>query len=228
MCRKMCKHRVLSGQGDIVRNSFGGLIGSSWRFWAAAAGAVWLVGCAASGALPPAPKTVEAPNSGYKIGPLDTLNIVVWRNPELSGPVTVRPDGFISLPLIGEMKAAGKSPTDLAQETRTALAKLVLEPVVSVVVTTVNAVAADQIRVVGEVAHPQAVVYRQDMTVLDVMIQVGGMTEFADGNAAVLIRGSEGGKQYSVRLKDLLKRGNIAANVAVMPGDIVMVPQGWF
>ncbi len=187
-----------------------------------------LAGCSTTGSYPPAPQAVDAPSLRYKIGPLDTLNVVVWRNPELSGPVTVRPDGFISMPLIGELQAAGKSPSDLSLAARAALSKLVVDPVVSVVVTGFQGVYSEQIRIVGEAARPQAVAYRQDMTLLDVMIQVGGMTDFADGNGAVLIRGSNGGKQYSLRLKDLLKRGDISANVAVMPGDIVMVPQSWF
>ncbi len=187
-----------------------------------------LVGCSSTGSLPPAPQSVGSPELRYKIGPLDTLNVIVWRNPELSGPVTVRPDGFISMPLIGDMRAAGKTPAELSAETRTALGKLVLDPVVSVVVTGFQGVYAEQIRIVGEAARPQSVPYRQDMTLLDVMIQVGGMTDFADGNSAVLIRGTQGGKQYSVRLKDLLKRGDISANVSMMPGDIVMVPQSWF
>ena len=212
----------------IVHKTTGLLAGIHWRSWVAAACALLLLGCSTTGSFPPAPRAVDTPNLRYRIGPLDTLNIVVWRNPELSGPVTVRPDGFVSLPLIGELKAAGKSPGELSQEARAALAKLVLEPVVSVVVTGFQGVYGEQIRIVGEAARPQAVAYRQDMTLLDVMIQVGGVTDFADGNAAVLIRGSEGGKQYSVRLKDLLKRGDISANVAVMPGDIVMVPQSWF
>ena len=204
------------------------LSGKSRRLWAAAIAACLLGACASTNSLPPAPRTVDVPNTGYRIGPLDTLNIVVWRNPELSGPVTVRPDGFISMPLIGDLKAAGKTPSDLSKEARTALVKLVLDPVVSIVVTGVNALSADQVRVVGEVPKPQSVPYRQDMTLLDVMIQVGGITDFADGNNAVLIRGSEGGKQYSIKLRDLLKRSNISANVVLLPGDIVMVPQGWF
>ncbi len=190
--------------------------------------AALMAGCASTGSFPPAPQSVSAPDLRYKIGPLDTLNVVVWRNPELSGPVTVRPDGFISLPLIGDLKAAGKSPAELSVETKAALSKLVIDPVVSVVVTGFQGIFAEQIRIVGEAARPQAVAYRQDMTLLDVMIQVGGVTDFADGNNAVLIRGSQGGKQFSIRLKDLLKRGDISANVAVMPGDIVMVPQSWF
>lgn len=185
-------------------------------------------GCASTGALPPAPQSTEAPSVRYKIGPLDTLNIVVWRNPELSGPVTVRPDGFISLPLIGDLEAAGKSPVELGTQIKAALGKLVLEPTVSVVVTGFQGVYSDQIRIVGEAARPQSVPYRQNMTLLDVMIQVGGITDFADGNAAVLIRSTENGKQFRIRLKDLLKRGDISANVGMLPGDIVMVPQSWF
>lgn len=210
----------------------GRLSGNFGEFrWCVVLGAMWLVmvaGCSTTGGIPPAPQAVDSPNLRYKIGPLDTLNVVVWRNPELSGPVTVRPDGFISMPLIGELQAAGKSPSDLALAARAALAKLVVDPVVSVVVTGFQGVYSEQIRIVGEAARPQAVPYRQDMTLLDVMIQVGGMTDFADGNGAILIRGSSGGKQYRIRLKDLLKRGDISANVAVMPGDIVMVPQSWF
>jgi polysaccharide biosynthesis/export protein len=194
----------------------------------ATASALLLSACGNINTAPPAPRSVSTPSLRYKIGPLDTLNVVVWRNPELSGPVTVRPDGYISMPLVGDLKAAGKSPEELSQDVKTAIAKLVLEPVVSTVVTSFQGVFADQVRIVGEAVKPQSVPYRQDMTLLDVMIQAGGMTDFADGNSAMLIRGSEGGKQYSVRLKDLLKRGDISANVAVMPGDIVLVPQSWF
>jgi polysaccharide export outer membrane protein len=185
-------------------------------------------GCATGGIHPAAPRAVEAPAQRYKIGPLDTLSIVVWRNPELSAQITVRPDGFISMALVDELLASGKNPSELAREVEKALSKVLRDPVVSVVVTGFQGVYADQIRIVGEAAKPQAVPYRQNMTVLDVMIQVGGITDFADGNAAVLIRGAEGGKQYSVRLKDLLRRGDISANAAMMPGDIIIVPQSWF
>lgn len=184
--------------------------------------------CGTLGSYPPVPKVVDAPTLRYKIGPLDTLNVVVWRNPELSGPITVRPDGYISSPLVDELLAAGKSPTELAREVERSLSKVLRDPVVSVVVTGFQGVYGDQIRIVGEAAKPQAVPYRQNMTVLDVMIQVGGLTDYADGNAAVLIRGAEGGKQYSVRLKDLLRRGDISANAAMVPGDIVIIPQSWF
>lgn len=188
-----------------------------------------LSGCGTlGGSHPPAPRIVDAPALRYKIGPLDTLNIIVWRNPELTATVTVRPDGHISTPLVEDMQAAGKDPAELSREVAQALGRFVREPMVTVVVSGFQGVYSDQIRIVGEAARPQAVSYRQNMTVLDVMIQVGGVTDFADGNGAVLIRGAEGGKQYSVRLKDLLRRGDISANVAVMPGDIIIVPQSWF
>jgi polysaccharide biosynthesis/export protein len=187
-----------------------------------------LVGCGSIGKYPAAPQVAETPDLKYKIGPLDTLNIVVWRNPELTAVVTVRPDGFISTPLVEDLQAAGKSPAQLSREVEAALGKLIRDPVVSVIVTGFQGVYADQIRIVGEAARPQAVPYRKNMTILDVMIQAGGMTDFADGNGAVLIRGAEGGKQYSVRLKDLLKRGDISANVSMLPGDVIIVPQSWF
>jgi polysaccharide export outer membrane protein len=190
--------------------------------------AAMLAACAVQGNYPALPAKVDSPALRYRIGPLDTLNIVVWRNPELSTPVTVRPDGFVSMPLVDDLRAAGKNPVELAREVEKALGKLLRDPVVSVIVTGFQGVYSDQIRIVGEAAKPQAVPYRQDMTVLDVMIQVGGITDFADGNAAVLIRGAEGGKQYSMRLKDLLRRGDISANAAMMPGDVIIIPQSWF
>jgi polysaccharide export outer membrane protein len=207
--------------------------GSSHRATALAGAALaltaaMLAGCAQTGSHPPAPTSVQRPEASYQIGPLDTLNIVVWRNPELSGPVTVRPDGFFSAPLVAEMRAAGKTTAELSRDVEDALKKVVRDPVVSVVVSGFQGVYAQQIRIVGEAARPQAVPYRENMTLLDLMIQVGGLTEFADGNSAVLVRGSDGGKQYSLRLKDLIKRGDISANAAILPGDIVIVPQSWF
>jgi len=187
-----------------------------------------LVGCGVLNSYPPAPPTVEAQDHRYKIGPLDTLNILVWRNPDLSATVSVRPDGRISSPLVEDLMAAGRSPVDLARDIEKTLAKFIREPVVTVVVGGFQGIYPEQIRIVGEAAKPQSVPYRQQMTILDVMIAAGGLTDFADGNGAVLVRGSEGGKQYSVRLKDLLKRGDISANVAVKPGDIVIVPQSLF
>jgi polysaccharide export outer membrane protein len=189
-----------------------------------------LVGCSTTGNFPPAPRASDAPTQryDYRIGPLDTLNIVVWRNPEVSGVVTVRPDGYISTPLVDELLAQGRTPSELGRELEKSLARVLRDPVVSVVVTGFQGVYAEQVRIVGEAAKPQAVPFRQNMTVLDVMIQVGGITDFADGNSAVLIRGAEGGKQYSLRLKDLLRRGDISANAVIFPGDIIIVPQSWF
>ena len=189
---------------------------------------LFLAGCSTLGSHPPAPASVQEQEHRYKIGPLDTLNIQVWRNPELSATVTVRPDGRISSPLVEDLVAAGQSPVELSREIEKALSRVIRDPAVTVIVSGFQGTFGEQIRIVGEAARPQAVPYRQNMTVLDVMIQVGGMTDFADGNAAVLVRGAEGGKQYGIRLKDLLKRGDISANVGVRPGDIIIVPQSWF
>jgi polysaccharide export outer membrane protein len=190
--------------------------------------ALALAGCGSARRFPLAPAEVAATDHRYKIGPLDQLNIIVWRNAELSATVTVRPDGRISVPLVEDVLAAGKSPAELAKEVEQVLSRVVRDPAVTVIVTSFQGVYGDQIRIVGEATRPQAVPFRQNMTVLDVMIQAGGLTDFADGNAAVLVRGAEGGKQYSIRLKDLLKRGDITANVQVRPGDIIIVPQSWF
>ena len=188
-----------------------------------------LPGCGAlNSSYPPAPTAVQNTDHLYKIGALDTLSVVVWRNPELSTTVTVRPDGRVSIPLVENMMAAGRDPADLAREMERALGKFIRDPSVTVIVGNFQGVASEQVRIVGEAAKPQAVPFRQDITLLDVMIQVGGLTDFADGNGAVLVRGSEQGKQYSVRLKDLLKRGDISANVPMKPGDIIIVPQSWF
>lgn len=201
------------------------------RFLRAATGVVvavtTLVGCG-SMSYPPAPRSAETLDHRYKIGPLDTLNVVVWRNPELSGQVTVRPDGRISTPLVEDVQAAGKNPADLSREIEQMLSRVIRDPVVTVVVGGFQGAFSEQIRIVGEASKPQSVPFRQNMTILDVMIQAGGLTDFADGNGAVLVRGSEGGKPYGVRLKDLLKRGDISANVDVKPGDIIIVPQSWF
>lgn len=187
-----------------------------------------LAGCTTFERFPPAPQALQAQDHRYKIGPLDPLNIVVWRNPELSTTVTVRPDGRVSTPLVEDLQAAGRTPAELARDIEQALSKFIRDPVVTVVVTGFQGTYADQIRIVGEATRPQAIPYRSNMSLLDVMIQAGGLTDFADGNAAVLVRGSEGGKQYGIRLKDLLKRGDISANVGIIPGDIIIVPQSWF
>jgi polysaccharide biosynthesis/export protein len=187
-----------------------------------------LAGCSSLGSHPPAPAVADTADYRYVIGPLDTVNIIVWRNPDLSITVPVRPDGRISTPLVEDLPAAGRNPQDLAREIEKALGRFIRDPVVTVVVNNFQGPYSEQIRIIGEATRPQALPYRQNMTLLDVMILVGGLTDFADGNGAVLVRGSEGGKQYSVRLRDLVKRGDISANVQVRPGDVLIVPQSWF
>jgi len=194
----------------------------------ALAGAFAALGGCATNNYPPAPTAAASPDYRYLIGPLDTVNIIVWRNPELSLTVQVRPDGKISTPLVEDLPAIGRNPTDLARDIEKALGKYTRDPVVTVIAGGFQGVNSEQVRIIGEAAKPQAIPYRQNMTLLDVMIQVGGLTDFADGNAAVLVRGKEGGKQYSVRLKDLIRRGDISANVEVRPGDVLIIPQSWF
>lgn len=195
---------------------------------AACAASLFLVGCASDPKYPPAPKQAATDNYSYIVGPGDTLNIIVWRNPELSMSVPVRPDGKVTTPLVDEIVAQGKNSVEIAREVEKILAKYVRDPVVTVVVTSFVGPYSEQIRVVGEAAKPQFLPYKQKMTLLDVMIAVGGLTDFADGNAATILRTADGGKQYSVRLRDLIKRGDLSHNVEMRPGDILVIPQGWF
>ena len=185
------------------------------------------MGCTTN-SYPPAPSQAGTGNYNYHIGPQDTVNVIVWRNPELSGTIPVRPDGKITMPLVDDLEAHGKTPTELERDMEKALAKYIREPVVTVIVEKSTGPVDEQVRVIGEVTKPEVLAYRKNLTLLDVMIAVGGLTDFADGNAARIFRVSEGGKLYSVRLRDLLKRGDITANVEMRPGDIVIVPQSWF
>jgi polysaccharide export outer membrane protein len=196
--------------------------------WLMLAATVILAACSSVSSYPPAPASAATTDYRYLIGPLDTLNIIVWRNPELSLTVAVRPDGHISTPLVEDLLASGRNPTDLARDIEKALSKYSRDPVVTVIVSSFTGASNEQIRIIGEAARPQAIPYRQKMTLLDVMIQVGGLTDFADGNKAVLVRGKESGSQYGVRLKDLIKRGDISANVDMRPGDVLIIPQSWF
>ncbi len=208
------------------------MIASGWgarlrKVFLVALGAALLGGCASS--YPPAPAQAADAEYNYVIGPGDTVNIVVWRNPELSMSVPVRPDGKITTPLVEDLPAIGKDATTLARDIEQALAKYIREPVVTVIVTSFVGPYSEQIRVVGEAARPQILPYVQKMTLLDVMIAVGGMTEFADGNRASILRAGEGGStQYSVRIRDLIKRGDVSANVEMQPGDVLIIPQSWF
>jgi polysaccharide export outer membrane protein len=172
---------------------------------------------------------VPAPSSpDYLIGPNDTLSVHVWRNPDLTITVPVRPDGRISVPLIEDLQAAGKTPTALARDVEGMLARYVQDPIVTVIVTGFVGPFAQQVRVVGEAARPQALAFRESMTMLDVMIQVGGLTPFAAGNRAVLVRNGKSEGSFRLRLADLVKDGDVSANVDVMPGDVVIIPQSWF
>ena len=190
------------------------------------AAAALLTGCASK--FPAAPQSAATPEYNYVIGPGDAVNITVWRNPELSAAVPVRPDGKITTPLVEDLPAMGKDASTLARDIEKALSKYIRDPVVTVVVTGFVGPYSEQIRVIGEAAKPQTLPYSQKMTLLDVMIRVGGITDFADGNGATILRTSEGNKQYSVRLKDLLKLGDVSANVEMRPGDVLIVPQSWF
>jgi polysaccharide biosynthesis/export protein len=193
------------------------------------ASVVFLVGCASGPAHPPAPAALPSTlDYTYVIGPGDGLNVSVWRNPELSMNVTVRPDGKVSAPLVDELVAQGKTPVQLAREVETVLGKYVRDPIVTVMVTGFVGPYSEQIRVVGEAAKPQFLPYKNKMTVLDVMIAVGGLTDFASGNKATILRTAEGNRQYAVRLQDLIKRGDVTANVEMRPGDILIIPQSLF
>lgn len=198
---------------------------SGCKYLIALGAAVSFIGCSS---LPPAPQAASSSTYSYKIGPGDNLNIVVWRNPELSMNVPVRPDGKISSPLIDDLDAMGKDSTALARDIEKELAKFIRDPVVTVIVTSFVGPYSEQIRVVGAAAKPQILAYKQKMTILDVMIAVGGITDFADGNRASILRTSENNAQYSVRLKDLIKNGDVSANVEMKPGDVVVIPQSWF
>jgi len=198
------------------------------RFVLALAAAAAVAGCASTGDQPPAPAQAAAADYKYLIGPGDALQIQVWRNPELSANVPVRPDGRVTAPLIEDLPAMGKNPTQLAREIETLLKKYIQDPVVTVIVTSFVGPQSEQVRIVGSATRPAALPYRQNMTVLDAMIAVGGITEFASGNRAVLVRAAEGNKQYNLRLKDLLKRGDVSANVDLRPGDVVIIPESYF
>jgi polysaccharide biosynthesis/export protein len=204
-----------------------------YRFWltGGALGSLLLLGaCVTTNDLPAAP--ARAPGTGpveYLVGPGDTLNIVVWRNPEVSTTVPVRPDGKFSTPLVEDIQASGKTPTQLARDIEKALAKYIQDPVATVIVTGFSGPLSQQIRVVGQATRPQALPYRDRMTLLDVMIAVGGITDFAAGNKATLVRSSAGKiAQYSLRLEDLIRAGDITANVEMRPGDVLIIPESWF
>ena len=188
-----------------------------------------LAGCGGAPELPPAPPASSLPSAEYRIGPGDSLNIFVWRNPELTVTVPVRPDGRVAIPLVEDVVAIGKTPTALAREYEQRLAKYIKEPLVTVIVEGFVGPIPDQVRVIGEAAQPRSVPYRADMTVLDAMIAVGGLTRYAAGNDALIIRTVNGQQNtYAVHLADLIRDGDISSNVALQPGDILIIPQRVF
>jgi polysaccharide export outer membrane protein len=186
-----------------------------------------LGGCASKGTITPAQAAV--PMHDYLIGPGDNLSIVVWRNPEVSQSVPVRPDGKITTPLVEDLQASGKTSTELARDVEQALSKFIQQPVVTIIVTGFVGPYAEQIRVIGQAARPQALPYKRDMSLMDVLIAVGGVTEFASGNKAQIIRTVDGKPQkIAVRLNDLIKDGDISANIDMRPGDVLVIPESFF
>ena len=183
--------------------------------------------------LPPAAYVParEAPSEEYVIGPLDQLNIFVWRNPELTAKVQVRPDGRITTPLVNDMPAAGKTPAMLASDMKKALSEYIKDPNVSVIVENFSGTNSQQIRVVGATEKPASIPYRANMTLLDAMIAVGGLSQYAAGNKAKLIRyDRDTGKshEYALQIGDLLKKGDSQANVRLEPGDVIIIPESMF
>jgi polysaccharide export outer membrane protein len=197
-----------------------------------------LSGCASSGGggnaqLPPASFVAmqEGPGEDYQIGPLDELTVFVWRNPELGAKVQVRPDGRITTPLITDMPAVGKTPSMLAEDIKLQLSQYIQEPIVSVIVNKFSGTFSQQVRIVGATGKPASIPYRANMTLLDAMIAVGGLSEYAAGNKARLVRfDKQTGKQaeYGVRIGDLLRKGDTRANVMLMPGDVIIIPESTF
>jgi len=189
-----------------------------------------LSGCATTDYPPleggPAPAQITP---DYIVGAGDGINIFVWRNPELSSSVTVRPDGKITTPLIEDVPASGKTPTQLARDMEEELSVYVKNPVVTVMVSGFVGPYSEQIRVVGQATNPQALPYRDQMTLLDLVISVGGLTEFADGNRSSIVRVVDGEwNQFGVRIDDLVNGADISANAYMLPGDILIIPESWF
>jgi len=188
-----------------------------------------LSGCSLLWPYPSLEGEVNVAEHDYLIGPGDDIDIIVWRNPEVSMLVAVRPDGKITTPLVEDLEASGKTSTQLARDIEEGLSKYIQQPVVTVIVKRFVGPYSEQVRVVGEASEPQALPYRKKMTLLDVMIAVGGLTDFADGNRARIIRKTDGEeKEYGVRLGDLVRDGDVSANVTMRQGDVLVIPESFF
>lgn len=198
-----------------------------------------MAGCSSTPTYPPAPIQASPPvpvqprisGWNYLLGPGDSVNVFVWRNPEVSGTFPIRPDGKMTMNLIEDLQASGKTPTQLARDIEKALSKYIQEPIVTVIVAGGIGPYNQQIRVLGEASTPQAMAYREGMSLVDVMIAVGGLTDFADGNKAYISRiiKEDGGRvQLGVRLEDLLRDGDSTANVEIRPGDVLVIPESLF
>lgn len=191
-----------------------------------------VAGCAGGTPLPTdtGGAAVEVDGDNYVIGPGDTLNVFVWRNADISATVPVRPDGKISTPLVEDMVAVGKTPTQLARDMEAVLAEYIRSPQVNIIVQGFVGTFAEQIRVVGQAAQPRALSYREQMTLLDVMIEVGGLTDFAAGNRSKVVRRLPDGstEEYRVKLDDLLNDGDMSQNIQMRPGDVVVIPESFF
>ncbi len=190
---------------------------------------VAVAGCSGTPTYPPAPERTGQYDWNYLVGPGDSVNVFVWRNPEVSGTFPVRPDGKMTMNLVEDLQASGKTPTQLARDIEKALAKYIQEPIVTVIVGGGIGPFDQQIRVVGEAAKPQALNYREKMSLVDLMIAVGGLTDFAAGNKAYILRTVDGKQErLGVRLEDLLRGGDVSANVDMRPGDVLVVPESLF
>lgn len=199
-------------------------------------GLVLLAGCSSTSNLKPLPPstlkepfTTDPDRYRYLVGPGDSLSIFVWGNSEVSQSVTVRPDGMVTTPLVEDIQVSGLTPTQVARKVEEKLSVYIKEPIVTVIPGGFVGPYSEQVRIIGEAGEPQALPYREEMTLLDLMIAVGGLTEFADGNDARVVRVVDGEqKQYRVRLEDLVRHGDISANADILPGDILIIPEAWF
>ena len=202
-----------------------------WKVSALSA-AVFLSGCA-NNVLPPSDVTkMTSMKDGeyqYQIGTDDVLSVFVWHNPDVSGDYAVRPDGKISMALTQPILAAGKTAEQLADDVTEALSEYIKNPKVTVMVKSAVGSVSAQVRIVGDAVKPVSIPYRHGMTLMDLMIQVGGMSKYADGNDAVLVRIENGEpKEYEIRIDDLMVDADLEANVDLKPGDVIRIPEAWF